>query len=197
MDADLEWQANSTLSIGPWPVRISDDATHAQLHDLDTLEDLREIHGWDPFFTLRFPDGTTHDVAVARPDDDGTFLLIDIDAAAALEAAATHEGTNDLLPEPEQIADTTAWLHQHGFTTREHSRGGRLSGSRLFKRGDGWRARYSCVLGTWSLELSPPGQHRFTSFHHLWPDQATPWHEVLPNLIGDPPQTSTNSDSKE
>jgi len=86
VDADLEWQANSMLSIGPWPVHVNDEVTQAQLRDLDTLEDLREIHSWDPIFTLRFPDGATRDVAVARPDDDGTFLLIDARAAAALDA---------------------------------------------------------------------------------------------------------------
>lgn len=188
VEADLEWQLNSALSIGPWPVRVSADATHARLRDLDTLEDLRDIHSWDPMFTLRFPDGTTRDVAVGRPDDDGTFILIDADAAAAIEAAATlDEGPNGLLPEPEQIARTTTWLHGHGFATREHSRGGKLSGSRLFERTDGWRVRYTCVLGTWSLELSPPAHHRFTSFHHLCPDESTAWHDALPKLIGDPP----------
>jgi hypothetical protein len=188
VDADLEWQLNTTLSIGPWAVRISTDLTRARLHDLDALEDLREIHGWDPMFTLRFPDGTTCDVAVGRPDDDGTFALIDADTAIALEAAATFsESPDGVLPEPESVANTTTWLHEHGFTTREHARAGKLSGSRLFERQDGWRVRYSCVLGTWSLELSPPTHHRFNSLHHLHPDKNTAWYDALPMFIGDPP----------
>jgi hypothetical protein len=149
-------------------------AIHARLRDLDSLEDLRDIHDWDPMFTLQFPDGTTRDVAVGRPDDDGHFTLIDADAAAAIEAAATSDqDPTRLLPEPADVASATAWLHEHGFATHEHSRGGKLSGSRLFERSDGWRARYSCVLGTWSLELSPPKHHRFTSLHRLCRDKNT------------------------
>ncbi|BCB88739.1 hypothetical protein Psuf_060520 [Phytohabitans suffuscus] len=188
VEADLQWQLNSTLSIGPWPVHVSTDASHARLRDLDALEDLRDIHNWDPMFTLRFSDGITRDVAVSRPDDDGSFTLIDADAAAAIEAATTSDqDPNGLLPEPADVASATAWLHEHGFATREHSRGGKLSGSRLFERSDGWQARYSCVLGTWSLELSPPEHHRFTSFHRLRRDKKTAWRDALPTLIDDPP----------
>lgn len=125
LNADLEWQLNTSLSIGPWPVTINADSTHGQLRDPDSLEDLRDIHNWSPWFTLRFSDGTTRDVVVGRPDDDGGFTLTNADAAAALEAAAADEpGPDGLLPEPKPVADTTTWLHQHGFTTREHSRGG-------------------------------------------------------------------------
>jgi hypothetical protein len=188
VDADLEWQLNGALSIGPWPVCVSADATHGRLRDLDSLEDLRDIHNWDPLFTLRFPNGEKQDVAIGRPDDDGSFTLIDATAAAAMEAVATFDESPDgLLPEPEEVAQTTTWLHEHGFTTREHARGGKLSGSRLFDRGDGWRVRYSCVLGTWSLELSPPAHHRFTSFHRLYRDKNTAWRDALPALIVDPP----------
>jgi hypothetical protein len=200
VDAELEWQLNNALSIGPWAVSVGTDVTHARLRDMGTLEDLRETHNWDPMFTLRFPDGSTRDVAVGRPDDDGTFALVDVDAVTALEAAATFdEGPDGQLPEPERVARTTGWLHHHGFTTREQSRAGKLSGSRLFERQDGWRVRYSCVLGTWSLELSPPTHHGFNSFNHLCPDKNAAWYDALPTLIGDPspPRTSTVSDSTE
>lgn len=137
-------------------------------------------------FTLRFRNGTTRDVVVGRPDDDGSFTLIDVNAAAALESAAAVEpGPDGPLPEPEPVANTTRWLHEHGFTTREHSRSGTISGSRLFERQDGWRVRYSCVLGTWSLELSRPAHDKYTSFHHLSQDKNTAWRDVLPTLIGD------------
>jgi hypothetical protein len=186
VDAELEWQLNTALSIGPWAVSVSNDVTHAKLHDTRTLEDLRETHNWGPIFTLRFPDGTTRDVAVGRPDDDGTFALVDIPTVTALEAAATvKESPDGLLSEPEAVANTTTWLHQHGFTTREHSRAGKISGSRLFDRQDGWRVRYNCVLGTWSLELSPPTHHRFSSLRQFCPDKYTAWPDALSTLIGD------------
>ncbi|WJK41238.1 hypothetical protein O7608_01950 [Solwaraspora sp. WMMA2056] len=192
MDADLEWQLNHALSIGPWPVHVSTDASHARLRDLDTLEDLRDMHDWGPMFTLRFPDGTTRDVAVGRPDDDGSFTLIDADTAAAIEAAAASaQDSEGPLAEPADVATATAWLHDHGFVTRGYSRSGGISGSRLFERGDGWRARYSCVFGTWSLELSSPESSRFTSFHRLCRDKNATWRDALPTLIGDPPHTST------
>jgi hypothetical protein len=188
LDADLEWQLNTSLSIGPWPVVINADASNGRLRDPDSLEDLRDIHNWSPWFTLRFSDDTTRDVVVGRPDDDGSFTLINAEAAAALEAAAADEPRPDgLLPEPKPVADTTTWLHQHEFTTREHSRGGAHSGSRLFERQDGWRVRYSCVLGTWTLELSPPEHQQFTSFQHLCRDEHTSWRDALPALISDPP----------
>jgi hypothetical protein len=47
-DADLEWHLNTSLSIGPWPVVIDADASSGRLRDPDSLEDLREIHNWDP-----------------------------------------------------------------------------------------------------------------------------------------------------
>lgn len=178
VDADLEYPLNSALSIGPWPVRVSADNTRAQLADLDGLEDLREIHGWGPMFTLRLADGATRDVVIGRPDDDGTFALVDPAAAAALEVAAT--AGHGPLPEPAHVASTTRWLHEHGFVTREHSRGGTPSGSRLFQRDDDWRVRYSCVLDTWSLELSPPAHHRFTS---LRLDENTTWLDAVSTLV--------------
>src|SRR5947209_4268627 len=105
VDADLEWQLNTALSIGPCPVRVSADTTHGQLRDLHSLEDLRDIHNWDPLFTLRFPDGATRDVFVGRPDDDGSFTLIDASAAAAMEAAVTVEqDPHGIMPEPEPVA---------------------------------------------------------------------------------------------
>jgi hypothetical protein len=157
---------------------------HRRLRDLQLLEDLRDTHDLDPMFTLRFPDGATRTVVLGRPDDDGTFELIDGHVAAEWEAAAVFEETADgFPPEPDAVADTTRWLHEHGFATRHGSRGGKLSGSRHFERDDGWRVRYSCVLGAWSLELSPPGHDRFMNLHRLRPDQDTAWHETLPPLI--------------
>jgi hypothetical protein len=187
MDADLMWGVNSSLSIGPWAVRISADADRATLHDLGTLEDLREIHNWDPIFTLRFTDDTTHDVVVGRPDDDGTFTITDAGTAVALEQETGGEkaGPGGFLPEPAPVAEATNWLHEHGFGSREHATAGKLCGSRLFDRHDGWRVRYSCVYGTWSLELSPPGRDGFNNLRHFFPHQEPAWRDALPALIGD------------
>jgi hypothetical protein len=188
LDAELVWHLNASLSVGPWPVTIDAHGTHGRMPDPGLLEDLRETHGWSPWFTLRFSDGTTHEVVVGRPDDDGSFTLTDADAAEALENTAADEpGPDGMLLEPTPVADTTTWLHRHGFTTREHGRGGTLSGSRLFERPDGWRVRYSCVLGTWSLELSPPEQQQFTSLRRLCRDGHTSWRDALAALIDDPP----------
>ncbi|BCY13512.1 hypothetical protein [Actinoplanes sp. L3-i22] len=78
MDAELAWDLNDSLFVGPWAVRVSADGTHATLADPGTLADLREIHGWDPVFTLRHPDGTRRPVLLGRPADDGTFLVTDL-----------------------------------------------------------------------------------------------------------------------
>jgi hypothetical protein len=184
VQADLEWDLSPALSVGPWAVDVSTDGTQARLCDVATLEDLREIHSWSPTFTLRFRDGTSRDVVVRRPADDGTIALSDVGIAIPAEAAApVAEDPGGPLPEPEPVAETTAWLHEHGFGTREHSRSGHSSGGRTFGRADGWRVRYSCVLGTWTLELSPPAHAGFTTLHT---DQTTTWRATLQDVIGDP-----------
>jgi hypothetical protein len=186
VDADLEWGLNSSLIIGPWAVRISPDAEHATLRDLGTLEDLRQTHNLDPIFTLRFTDDTTHDVVVGRPDDDGAFTITDADTAVALENETGQQGgSGGALAEPAPVAEATGWLHEHGFDTSEQATAGRLCGSRLFERRDGWRVRYSCVYGTWALELSPPGRQGFNSLRHFYPGQEPAWRDALPALIGD------------
>ncbi|WP_430781763.1 hypothetical protein [Actinoplanes sp. G11-F43] len=74
MAADLMWRLNGSLAVGPWPVTISPDLTRATLQNLSTLADVREIHGWNPYFTLQFADDSTFDVTVGHPGD-GTLTL--------------------------------------------------------------------------------------------------------------------------
>jgi hypothetical protein len=182
--ADLEWRLNTSLSIGPWAVEVSPDLTRGRLCDVGTLEALRETHDWDPVFTLRFADDATIDVAVGRPGDDGTFTLADAEHEMAREAGTPAvESPGGVVPEPGPVADATTWLHEQGFAGREHARSGKLSGSRLFDRQDGWRVRYSCTFGTWSVEVAPPAHQRFTS---LRPDDGTSWRDALRAVIDGP-----------
>jgi hypothetical protein len=78
MHADLEWWANSSLMLGPFPV-VVEDVRGGRLRDVDRLEDLRMTHDLDPAFTLRFGDDSTIEVIVGRPDDDGRFTLSALD----------------------------------------------------------------------------------------------------------------------
>jgi hypothetical protein len=75
VDANLEWWANSSLMLGPFPIVVEDDARTARLRDLTHLEDLRQTHDLGPDFTLRFGDDSSIEVVVGRPDDAGRFGL--------------------------------------------------------------------------------------------------------------------------
>jgi hypothetical protein len=171
VDADLEWWANSSFMFGPFAVVVEDTRT-GRLQDPAHLEDLRQTHDLDPAFTLRFGDGSTIEVIVGRPDDDGRFAL------SALEDNDTGEFT-----ETGDVARTAAWLSEHGFVSVQSTSSTGGNGSRLFVRDDGWEVRYQCVLGAWTLELKPP-QGTYVSFTRVRTRTAEPaWHVELPELI--------------
>lgn len=86
MDADLEWWLNDSTMIGPIPVLVHDDAAAGRLRDIAALEELRSIHDLDALFTLRFRDGSTAEVIVGRPGDDGGFTLTGAEAEPGTRA---------------------------------------------------------------------------------------------------------------
>ncbi len=167
----MEWWANGSFMLGPFPVVVEDIQT-GRLREVAHLEDLRQTHDFDPAFTLRFGDGSTVEVIVGRPDDDGRFGL------SALEENGTGEFT-----ETGDVALTAAWLTEHGFVNVESTSSTGGNGSRRFVRNDGWEVRYQCVLGIWTLELKPP-QGAYVSFSRVRVRVAEPcWHHELPELI--------------
>lgn len=171
MDGDLEWWANSSFMLGPFPIVVEDVRT-GRLRDVTHLENLRQTHDLDPAFTLRFGDDSTIEVVLGRPDDDGRFTL------SALEENGTGE-----FSETDDVALTVVWLTEHGFVNTQSTSSTGGNGTRLFERNDGWEVRYQCVLGVWTLELKPP-QGRYVSFTRVRPGVAEPcWHEELPELI--------------
>jgi hypothetical protein len=171
VDADLEWWANQSFMLGPFPV-VVEDTRAGRLRDLTNLEDLRQTHDLDPAFTLRFGDGSTIEVIVGRPDDDGRFGL----------SALTENDTGEFT-ETVDVARTAAWLTEHGFVNAQSTSSTGGNGSRQFVRDDGWEVRYQCVLGTWTLELKPP-HGTYVSFTRVRTCTAEPcWHQELPELI--------------
>ena len=170
MDANLEWWANTSFMLGPFPI-VVEDAQTGRLRDVAHLEDLRQTHDFDPAFTLRFEDDSTIAVVVGRPDDEGRFGL------SALEDNGTGEFT-----ETEDVSLTATWLTEHGFVNVSTSSSGG-NGSRLFERTDGWEVRYQRVLGAWTLELKPP-HATYVSFLRVRLQTTEPcWHQELPQLI--------------
>ena len=171
VEANLEWWGNSSFMIGPFPV-VVDDVRSGQLRDVTHLEDLRQTHDLDPMFTLRFGAGSTIEVLLDRPDDDGRFGL-----------NSSPENATGEFAETDDVALTAAWLTEHGFANVESTSSAGGSGSRLFVRADGWEVRYQCVADTWTLELKPP-QGRYVSFSRIRIRTTKPcWHEELPELI--------------
>ncbi|MEV4510241.1 hypothetical protein AB0K00_14900 [Dactylosporangium sp. NPDC049525] len=171
MEADLEWWANGSFALGPFPV-VVEDVRAGRLRDVTHLEDLRQTHDLDPAFTLRFDDDATIEVIVGRPDDDGRFSL------TALEENGTGEFT-----ETGDVARTAAWLTEHGFGNAQSTSSTGGNGSRLFVRDDGWEVRYQRVLGVWTLELKPP-HGAYVSFSRVRASTGEPcWHQELPELI--------------
>lgn len=170
VDAALEWWANRSFLLGPFPVVVEDVRT-GRLRDMTHLEGLRQTHGLDPAFTLRFEDDSTIEV-VGRPDDEGRFAL------SALEDTGTGEFT-----ETDDVALTAAWLTEHGFVNTQSTSSSGGNGSRLFERNDGWEVRCQRVLGAWTLELKPP-QGTYVDFSRVRVRTTEPcWRQELPELI--------------
>ncbi|GLW29122.1 hypothetical protein [Actinoplanes regularis] len=127
MEGELEWWANSSLLLGPFPVVVEDVRT-GRLRDVTHLEGLRQTHDLDPAFTLRFGDDSTIEVVLGRPGDDGRFAL------SALDESDTGDFT-----ETNDVALTAAWLTEHGFVNTQSTSSTGGNGTRLFERMTGGR----------------------------------------------------------